>query len=198
MKFYKNTGSGNKEPVDLSSLAGMSGSIDKDSLGYKRKKAIVFLASKNWTKKQVAKECGISRRMLNKWLEKEAFQKELESTIERIAGVNKGFRLEQMKNVLPFLYDEVYKRAATGDLDDVGTPHIVKMIQILQNEMRLDTTGEVTQKVGHITMDKLGERYRKSQSAKTLRNIRKKKVANLDNYKQVKANADDTEEEEEY
>lgn len=147
-----------------------------ESLDYKQRKAAFYLAAYDWPKSKVAKEIGVSSRLLNAWLETEEFNAAIDDNVTKLSGVDREFRLDRSKKALPYLYEELLRRLAIDDseLQDVPLKDVMKMISSMTNEIRTDTPGEATQKVGHFNLGNLSKRYMKSTSGEK-DGIKKKK-----------------------
>jgi len=143
--------------------------VPEDSLTYKQRKAVFYLAAYNWPKKKVAVTSGVSLSKLNQWLELEEFNEAIEEKVAELSGIDKEFRLENAKKTLPFLYNELLRRLAIDDdeLKELQTKDLVRLIGTMQKEIRLDTPGDVTGKVGHVDSSSpdLRDRYMSSTSA---------------------------------
>jgi len=168
---------------------------DDESLDYKQRKAAFYLAAYSWPKSKVAKEIGVSVRLLNAWLTTEEFNAEVDEQVKKLSGIDKAFRLDRAKKALPFLYDELLRRLAIDEdeIQDVPLRDIVRILQSMQSEIRLDTPGEMTQKVGRYDLGTLSKRYMESTSgtANTNRpNRRKKKPGKVMDIKEVRERYD--------
>lgn len=150
---------------------------DEHSLDYKQRKAAFLLAAYDWKKPRVAKEIGVSVRLLNAWLETEEFNIAVDDNVVKLSGVDREFRLDRSKKALPYLYEELLRRLAIDDdeLQDVPLKDVMKMISSMTNEIRTDTPGEATQKVGHFNLGNLSKRYMKSTSGEKKNSPKPKK-----------------------
>jgi hypothetical protein len=160
-------------------------SIKTETLDHKKRKAIYLLATKSWGKREVAEKVGVSTRLLRHWLTLPEFNSELDRWTSRFVDVDKEYRKKQAQKVLPFIWEELFRRVALDpeEIKSFTTRDLQNVLRLLQQEMRLDTDGEVTQKVGHFELDKLSDRFNKSTSGKI---AQKAKVANIEDYRDGK------------
>jgi len=158
----------------------------RDTLQFAKMKAAMMFATENLSTREIAIKVGQSTRMVNTWLDDPAFQDEVRRYAERFLKVNeegKEFRKQQASTVLPFLYNELFRRVAVDPacLEHMRDTDLRQLIIGLQHEARLDTDGDVTQKVGHLSTNKLADRYNKSCSGKKMK--KEKRVSNLDDHR---------------
>jgi len=133
---------------------------------------------------------------IKSFLADDSFREELEERIDRIHGMDKDQRIESMKITLLSLQHEMRTREATGELTESSNRDIHKMIMDTQKELRLDTPGDVTSKVGVADLGKLQDRFGKSLSGKLHRmgktaSRKKKKMKRIE---RVPASKDEYEE----
>jgi len=106
---------------------------------------------------------------IKSFLSDPTFVKELDGRMDRIHGQDKGQRIDQMKISLYHLQEEMRRREAVGELKESSNRDIHKMIIDTQKELRLDTPGEVTSKVGVADLGRLQDRFHSSLSGKLSR-----------------------------
>lgn len=153
-------------------------------LSVKQKKAIKYLAGTNLSKSDIAERIGISTAALNEWIKKEDFARVLDRAINLVDQVDLEFRRKQVCKLLPSLYEELLKRGAEGDLEEIETKKLVEIISKLQHEQRLDTPGDFTSKSATGNLPDLSDRYQRSLSGTLhkedkLRVAVRKKVVNM-------------------
>jgi len=150
-----------------------------------RQRALRFLVDKRMKIRDVAIILKASPSMIKSFFQDERFVKELTERVEMIDGIGEDYRVDQMKMTLHNLYGEMRKREILGDLKETSVRDIHKMIIDTQRELRLDTPGGFTSKVGVADLGNLQDRYNKSLSGKLHRmkkvvNIKKKKMKSID------------------
>jgi hypothetical protein len=134
-----------------------------------KEQAIRLFVDRRMNKTQIAKYLGTTVAKLNKFLEDPKFVEKIEKRIEMILGIDKDYRIENSKITLYGMYEELQKRIALEELGDVDTAQLHKMIVNTQKELRLDTPGGFTSKIGVGNLDDLQERFNKSLSGKMSR-----------------------------
>jgi hypothetical protein len=139
-----------------------------DDLTYKQWKAIKWLANTNKKHLFVAKKVGVDVATIRNWLKNPVFDAVLKREIDSIDKVDREFRRDKMRRLLPPLYDEISERVIEGKLGELPTERIVKIITDLQHELRLDTSGDgdATSKTQGVSVDEMIERMKNSNSGK--------------------------------
>jgi plasmid maintenance system antidote protein VapI len=131
-----------------------------------KQKALRFFSDTNVTIKEVAETLKVTVDRIKSFFDDQEFVKELNERIDKISGINSEFRLSQSKFSLYHLYEELRRRQAEGELKDVPARDLHRMIVDTQKELRLDTPGDVTSKIGVADLVELQDRYNKSLSGK--------------------------------
>lgn len=145
-----------------------------------RQMAIRFLVDKNTNLSKVARELKTTTAKLKSFFEDPDFTAQLEERIELVHGVDGEFMASQSKITLVHLYEEMRRREILEGgkgLGDVDLPALHKMIINTQKELRLDTPGAFTSKVGVADLGNLQDRYENSLSGKMhrMKKVTKKK-----------------------
>jgi len=134
-----------------------------------RQRALLYLTDQKMPIKDVARRLNTTKTVIRSFFEDAKFVEELEERIERVDGIDKGWRSEQAKMTLSHLYEEIRRREVEGMLEDVPVQVLHKMIIDTQKEIRLDTPGEFTSKVGVQDLATLQDRFSQSLSGKVHR-----------------------------
>ena len=151
-----------------------------------RQMALRFFVDKRMRVTQVATLLNTSVPMINRFFQDKEFLKELEERIDDVHGIDKDYRVDQAKITLFHLYEELRKREVLGELTDVDSRQLHKMIVDTQKELRLDTPDGFTSKIGVADLGSLQDRFNKSLSGKlhrmkkTAKKKKKKKVSRED------------------
>lgn len=141
-----------------------------------RQMALRYFVDQTLTIKEVAKRLKISVRKLNGFFKEEDFMEELNARIDRVMGMDSEFRTQQAKISVSHLYEEIRRREVEEELRDVPLRDLYRMLIDMQKELRLDTPGEFTSKVGVSDLTNLQDRYKKSLSGKLSRRQAKVKI----------------------
>ena len=134
-----------------------------------QEQAIRLFVDRRLKKTQVARYLGTTISKINKFLEDPKFIKRVEERISVVLDIDDDFRIDNAKISLYGMYEELLRRIAMEELGDVDTPQLHKMITNTQKELRLDTPGGFTSKIGVGNLDSLQERFDKSLSGKMQR-----------------------------
>jgi hypothetical protein len=139
----------------------------KESEDYNLKQiALRLLVDKSISLSEAATEMNISIKDLQEFFKDKNFVEDLHDRIERIYGIDADYRLDQNKFTLDSLYKEMRRRAVNDEFKHAPLRDLSKMIIDFQKELRLDTPGEFTSKVGMGELTDLQVRYKKSLSGK--------------------------------
>jgi len=149
-----------------------------------KQQCLRFLVDKRMTIANVALILKTTPVTIKSFLADDDFREELEARMDFIHGLDKDVRVDNMKITLFHLQEEMRRREAKGELKDSTNRDIHKMIMDTQKELRLDTPGEVTSKVGVADLGKLQDRFNRSLSGKLHRmgktaKMRKKKLKKI-------------------
>jgi transposase len=146
------------------------------SLTVPQKRAIKLMVDKSRKVGDVADKLDVADSTVRDWLTKPEFIRALNERIEQVDGVDAKWRREQTKSVLTTLYEDLeFKIGNSEVMRKTPIRTLIRAIQTLQNELRLDTIGEVTSKVGHYDLEKIQERFKNSTTRKLM------KEGNVDN-----------------
>jgi len=150
-----------------------------------RQRAIRFLVDKRLKIRNVASLLRTTPATIRSFFQDERFVKELDERVEMIDGIDNDYRVDQMKITLHHLYEELRKREILEEFGETSVREVHKMIIDTQKELRLDTPGGFTSKVGVADLGDLQDRYNKSLSGKLHRmkkvtKIKKKKMKSID------------------
>ena len=141
--------------------------------------ALRYMVDQTLSIREVAKTLGTTPKKLKSFFEDEFFKQELSERIERVHGVGTNFMQSQAKISLMHLYEEMRRREAEGELKDVPLRELHKILIDTQKELRLDTPGAFTSKVGVADLGDLQGRYKKSLSGRSqskLKNVTPKEA----------------------
>jgi len=143
-----------------------------------RQFALLYLVDHQLTVKEVASKLKTTPHKIKSFIEDIEFREELNARMERVHGIDTSYIQEQSKLSLSHLYEELQRRQIAGELEDVSFRDLHRMIMENQKELRLDTPGAFTSKVGVVAdLADLQGRYRKSLSGKL--NRRQKRLKNV-------------------
>jgi len=148
-----------------------------------RQFALLYLVDHQLTIKEVANKLKTTPRQIKEFIEDAEFREELSIRMERVHGIDTTRMQKQSQFSLSHLYEELTRRQVTGELEDVSFRDLHRMIMDNQKELRLDTPGAFTSKVGVVAdLADLQGRYKESLSGKfdrkrkRLKNVTPKKV----------------------
>jgi len=147
--------------------------------------SLMYLVDKKMSIRDVAKKLNATVPKIKSFFDDPIFIKELEARIKRVTGVDSKYLKEQEQISLFNMYEELRNREVKGELKDVATRDLFKMIIEMQREIRLDTPGAFTSKVGVVDLGKLQGRYKNSLSGRIHRIKNKKKGDNSNNIKRI-------------
>ena len=128
--------------------------------------ALRFLVDKSMSVADVARNLETTKPMIRSFFEDEDFLKDLDERVERIHGIDSDYRAEQAQISLSVLYEELRRREAKGELEDIPMRDLHRIIVDTQKELRLDTPGDFTSKVGVADLVSLQDRYQRSLSGR--------------------------------
>jgi len=160
----KSSGTKEESSVTVSSAPVMKALTAEEHL--LRQMALRYLVDQTLTVKEVASKLRITVRKLNTFFTENDFIDELKSRMDRVLGLDSEFRSNQAKISVVHLYEEIRRREAEDELKAVPLRDLHKMLTDMQKELRLDTPGEFTSKVGVADLSLLQDRYKKSLSGK--------------------------------
>ena len=155
--------------------------------------ALRYLVDQSMPLKDVAKQLKVTPKKIKSFFNNEEFVQELEERIDRVHGIDPEFMQSQAKISLLHLYEEMRRREVSGKLRDLPTRELHKILVDTQKELRLDTPGAFTSKVGVADLGNLQDRYKKSLSGRMSR--QKKKLKNVTPEKEVLGEGSSGEEE---
>jgi len=139
-----------------------------------RQLSLRYFVDQTLSLKEVARKLDTTTRKLKSFFKDEGYREELSERIERLHGIGTTFMQSQAKISLLNIYEEVRRREIEGELKDVPFRELHKMLIDTQKELRLDTPGAFTSKVGVADLTNLQDRYKKSLSGKIQRHRSKK------------------------
>jgi len=143
-----------------------------------RQLSLRYFVDKSLSVKEVAKNLNTTPKKLKSFFEDEEYRLELSERIEKIHGIGTDFMQSQAQISLIHLYEEMRRREVEGELKDIPMRELHKILIDTQKELRLDTPGAFTSKVGVADLTNLQDRYKKSLSGKFQRSkkVRMKNV----------------------
>ena len=133
-----------------------------------------YFVDNSLTIKEVAKKLNTTPKVLKSFFEDDEYREELGSRMDRVHGVDTDFMQSQAKISLLHLYEEMRRREVEGELKDIPTRELHKILVDTSKELRLDTPGAFTSKVGVVDLSNLQDRFKKSLSGKMQRTQKKK------------------------
>lgn len=174
---------GKKKKSSLALIPGTQGVTLTAEVHLLRQRSILYLVDKSMTIREVARHLETTQATIKSFFRDENYVEELNLRIEKVHGIDSEFRTDQAKITLSNLYEELRRREVEDELKDVSTRDLHRMITETQKELRLDTPGAFTSKVGVTDLGNLQDRYKNSLSGK-LHKVRKvtkkkKKVKNV-------------------
>ena len=143
-----------------------------------RQLSLRYLVDKSLTIKEVAKNLKTTPKKLKSFFEDEEYRLELHERIEKVHGIGTDFMQSQAQISLMHLYEEMRRREVEGGLEDIPMRELHKILIDTQKELRLDTPGAFTSKVGVADLTNLQDRYKKSLSGRFQRS-KKAKMKNV-------------------
>ena len=145
-----------------------------------RQLSLRYFVDKSLSVKEVARKLNTTTKKLKSFFEDDEYRLELSERIERVHGVGTEFMQSQAKISLMHIYEEIRRREVEGELGDIPFRELHKMLVDTQKELRLDTPGAFTSKVGVADLTDLQDRYKKSLSGRIHRHgSKKKKLKNV-------------------
>jgi plasmid maintenance system antidote protein VapI len=140
-----------------------------------------YLVDQSLSVKEVAKKLNTTQTVIKRFFEDPEYTDELAERMDRIHGIDTEFMQSQAKLSLFNLYEEMRRREVEGQLKDIPIRELHKILVDTQREIRLDTPGAFTSKVGVADLTNLQDRYSESLSGKFHRQVSKKgKMINSD------------------
>lgn len=136
--------------------------------------ALRYLVDETMPIKEVAKKLNTTVSRVKGFFEDPEFTEDLNKRVEKIHGIDGEFRINQAKISISHIYEEIRRREAEEELKNVPLKDLHKILIDFQKELRLDTPGDYTSKVGVGDLSKLQDRYKESLSGKIHRKGRKK------------------------
>jgi len=174
---------GKKKKVGLAVTSGTQGVVLTAEVHLLRQRSILYLVDKSMTIREVARHLKTTQASIKSFFEDDDYVEELNLRIERVHGIDSGFRTDQAKITLSNLYEELRRREVEDELKDVSTRDLHRMITETQKELRLDTPGAFTSKIGVTDLGNLQDRYKNSLSGKLHKvkkvTKKKKKIKNV-------------------
>jgi len=131
-----------------------------------RQFSLRYFVDKSMKLKEVARKLNVPKKQIELFFDDPEYVQELEERMERVLGVDTQFMQNQAQISLVHLYEEMRRREIEGELKDISMRDLHKMLVDTQKEMRLDTPGAFTSKVGVADLGDLQGRYEKSLSGK--------------------------------
>ena len=168
---------GKKKSSSLALTSATQGVVLTPEVHLLRQRSILYLVDKSMTIREVARNLKTTQATIKSFFEDENYVEELNNRIEKVHGIDSEFRTDQAKITLSNLYEELRRREVEDELKDVNTRDLHRMITETQKELRLDTPGAFTSKVGVTDLGNLQDRYKNSLSGKLhkIKKVAKKK-----------------------
>jgi len=140
---------GKKKKSNLALASATQGVTLTAEIHLLRQRSILYLVDKSMTIREVARHLSTTQATIKSFFGDEDYVEELNLRMEKVHGIDSGFRTDQAKITLSNLYEE----------------------------LRLDTPGAFTSKVGVTDLGKLQDRYKHSLSGKLhkIKKVTKKK-----------------------
>ena len=142
-----------------------------------KQRALVLMTDQQKSAREVSRILKTTLPTIKSFLEDEDFVEELRERIEYIDGIDEGFCIDQSRISLSQLYESFRTRISIGELEDIPMRDLFRMITETQRELRLDSPGSVTSKVGLVDLSNLQDRYSNSLSGKMKRSRSRKKLS---------------------
>lgn len=131
-----------------------------------RQLSLRYFADQSLTVKEVAKKLNTQPKKIKSFFDDPEYVEELNDRIEKVHGVGTEFMQSQAKISLLHLYEEMRRREVEGELKEIPLRELHKIIVDTQKELRLDTPGAFTSKVGVADLTNLQDRYNRSLSGR--------------------------------
>ena len=174
---------GKKKKTNLALASATQGITLTPEIHLLRQRSILYLVDKSMTIREVARNLSTTQATIKSFFGDEEYVEELNNRIEKVHGIDSGFRTDQAKITLSNLYEELRRREVEDELKDVNTRDLHRMITETQKELRLDTPGAFTSKVGVTDLGNLQDRYKHSLSGRLHKvkkvTKKKKKIKNV-------------------
>lgn len=174
---------GKTKKSNLALASGTQGITLTPEIHLLRQRSILYLVDKSMTVREVARHLKTTQATIKSFFGEDDYVEELNLRIEKVHGIDSEFRTDQAKITLSNLYEELRRREVEDELKDVSTRDLHRMITETQKELRLDTPGAFTSKVGVTDLGKLQDRYKHSLSGKLHKvkkvTKKKKKIKNV-------------------
>lgn len=174
---------GKKKKSNLALTSGTQGISLTAEVHLLRQRSILYLIDKKMTIREVARNLKTTQATIKSFFEDDEYVEELNDRMEKVHGIDSGFREDQAKITLSNLYEELRRREVEDELKDVSTRDLHRMITETQKELRLETPGAFTSKVGVTDLGNLQDRYKHSLSGRLHKvkkvTKKKKKIKNV-------------------
>jgi len=145
-----------------------------------RQLSLRYFVDKSLSIKEVAKKLNTTPKKLKSFFKDDEYTDELSERMERVHGIGTDFMQDQAKISLMHLYEEMRRREVEGELKDIPLRELHKILVDTQKELRLDTPGAFTSKVGVTDLGNLQDRYKVSLSGRAARlEAKKGKLKNV-------------------
>jgi len=145
-----------------------------------RQLSLRYFVDKSLSIKDVAKKLNTTPKKLKSFFKDHEYTTELSERMERVHGIGTDFMQDQAKISLMHLYEEMRRREVEGELKDIPLRELHKILVDTQKELRLDTPGAFTSKVGVTDLTNLQDRYKSSLSGRVARlEAKKSKLKNV-------------------
>lgn len=142
-----------------------------------RQLSLRYFVDQSLTVREVAKKLNTPQKRIKEFFEDPEYTDELTERIERVHGIGTEFMQSQNKISLLHLYEEMRRREVEGELKDIPLRELHKILIDTQRELRLDTPGAFTSKVGVADLTNLQDRYSKSLSGRFHKQKSKKAIS---------------------
>lgn len=118
---------------------------------FRKRRCIYLLVSCGLDEETAARDLGVKKSTIRKWMKEPQFAAQLENAMQRIEGIDSKWRAKQNKILANRLYEEAHVRIAnTRELRDMPLTTLLSKIKELNNEIRVDTPGDATSR-GEVT-----------------------------------------------
>jgi len=131
-----------------------------------KQRALKYFSDGTSNIREVSELLKITVPRIKTFFEDEIFLTELNERIDQTQGIDTDFRLNQSKFSLVNLYKELKRRLVEEEVKEIPMRDLHRMIMDTQKELRLDTPGEFTSKVGVANLTDLQTRYHESLSGR--------------------------------
>lgn len=153
-----------KESLLTASTKAISSSTPEDHV--LKQLSLRYFVDQSLTIREVAKRLNTTPKKVKSFFEDPEYADELKERIDKVHGIGTDFMQSQAKISLLHLYEEMRRREVEGELQDIPLRELHKILIDTQREIRLDTPGAFTSKVGVADLSALQDRYSKSLSGR--------------------------------